>query len=324
MKVVRPIKPDDIDGYTHLAEVMSIGFTSLPKERAALEKKIAGSHLAFDPKNHFPHPHQYVFVLEDTETETIIGTSSIRAISFYQSPEYFFRLQQGEDGPELQLVRQEWGPTEICGLYLLPEFRKAHYGTLLSYSRFLFMATFPERFQKNTIALLRGIIDEKGESPFWNGLGRKYLDVPFKEVFERSLREGRGFHRTLFPDTPIPLGLLPVEARECIGMPHKNTKNAQELLLKEGFLFTGEIDVLEGGPKIAAETKNIQAIRDCTFRRLAPFTPVTGKEHLISNCSLDFRVIYAPLQMVGTEACIRDIHASLLKVTPTDPICFLK
>src|SRR3546814_11892990 len=73
----------------------------------------------------------------------------------------------------LNLVTDFEGATEVGGLFLHPEKRRDGVGRLLARSRYLFIAMHRRRFGEEVMAELRGRLDEKGSSPFWEGLGEK-------------------------------------------------------------------------------------------------------------------------------------------------------
>ena len=51
------------------------------------------------------------------------------------------------------------GTAELCSLFLHPDWRRDGNGSLLSKSRFLFLAEFPEYFSPRVIAEMRGVSD---------------------------------------------------------------------------------------------------------------------------------------------------------------------
>ncbi len=69
--------------------------------------------------------------------------------------------------PTLFLSNDHTGSSELCTLFLDPEWRKEGNGYLLSKSRFMFMAAFRDKFNEKVVAEMRGVIDEHGYSPFW-------------------------------------------------------------------------------------------------------------------------------------------------------------
>src|SRR5262249_61251858 len=63
------------------------------------------------------------------------------------------------------------GPTEIGGLVLMPEYRLAaeRLGTMISYVRFLYLATHANLFQEEVLAELLPPLQRGGTSHLWGG-----------------------------------------------------------------------------------------------------------------------------------------------------------
>lgn len=77
--------------------------------------------------------------------------------------------------PTLFLSNDHTGSSELCTLFLDPDWRKEGNGYLLSKSRFMFMAAFRDKFNDKVVAEMRGVIDEHGYSPFWQSLGKRFF-----------------------------------------------------------------------------------------------------------------------------------------------------
>src|SRR5262249_32661658 len=147
------------------AQTVGLGVTSLPNHSDLLEEKLQRAVQSFGQKKKEKHP-LYLFVLEDLETGESGGTCAIEASTFGSDEGYCYRLEDialpkvhpltRPSTKILHPMQKRTTVSEVCGLYLLPKFRREHYGRLLSLSRFLFMASFPDLFQSKVIAQLRG------------------------------------------------------------------------------------------------------------------------------------------------------------------------
>lgn len=71
-----------------------------------------------------------------------------------------------ESLPTLFLSNDHTGHSELCTLFLDPDYRYGENGKLLSKVRLLLIAAFRKRFMQLLIAEMRGLSDEKGCSPF--------------------------------------------------------------------------------------------------------------------------------------------------------------
>jgi arginine N-succinyltransferase len=170
------------------------------------------------------------------------------------------------------------GPTEIGGLILDPEFRghKDKLGKQLSFVRFLYMARNPERFKPMVHSELMPPFDKNGNSPLWEAIGRKFLNMNYVEadILSRSNKE---FILSLFPSENIYQTLLPLEAREAIGKVGKETEPVRKMLESIGFKYTYEVDPFDGGPHYRCPVKDIKPIKE----------KITGV--LITNKSYDVK-----------------------------------
>jgi arginine N-succinyltransferase len=334
MYVIRPISSKDQEAFEHFAFSASIGLTNLPKNKERLKRKILMSEISFSKDISAPKDEIYLFVLEDIKTGNVVGTSGILSRVGYPHQAFFYQietLQIDSDVAEvpkeqqiLRVVPETTGSSEICSLYLLPEYRKGGLGKLLSLSRFLFIASFPKRFEKRIVAELRGKIDENGSAPFWEGLGRHFCQISFQELYAR-LDKNRNFISEILPDHPIYVSLLPQTAQEAIGQTFEHTKPALKMLQKEGFTQSSYIDLFDGGPLMEASAGNIRSIKNSRTASIElSNTEVFGEEALISNKNLDFRACMGKIHYISDHRVIiqKDV-ADALRLKKDDIIRYL-
>lgn len=269
MLVIRPVTLEDLPGVEDCAQLAGIGIVNLPKRRETLEKHIKKSINSF--ANHSSSKQgYYFFVLTDPIKGSIEGTCAIYSSIGSDHPLLVFEIKEVDQPyPPLPPFKEtrllcpksyREGPSEVCALYLKRTMRQEGLGRLLSISRFLFMAAFPDRFSHTVIASMRGVtVGDK--SPFWEGLGQHFLDLSFHEVM--SMRsESEEFMSEVLPRYPVYVALLAPEVRELIGKVHPHTIPASQMLEKEGFKFTKEIDPIDGGPFLAAHVPSLRTVRD--------------------------------------------------------------
>ncbi len=101
-----------------------------------------------------------MFVLEDTDTGTVAGICAIEVAVGLNDPWYNYRvgtmvhaskeLNVYNALPTLFLCNDHTGASELCTLFLDPDWRKEGNGYLLSKSRFMFMAAFRDRFNEKS------------------------------------------------------------------------------------------------------------------------------------------------------------------------------
>ncbi|MBI4962903.1 MAG: arginine N-succinyltransferase [Desulfomonile tiedjei] len=334
MFVVRPVNMEDLDRLTELATKAHFGLTSLPKDRDLLQKKIAESVHSFSKSLEEPKGEIYLFVLEDLDSHAVVGTSCIVSKVGGFQPFYAYRIQScihaseslgiRKEIPSLHLVTEHSGPSEIGGLFLAPEYRKHGNGRLLSLFRFLFMTEFSRCFEESVIAEMRGVVDERGFSPFWEALGRHFFDMDYPRADHLSAADKR-FIADLMPTCPIYIPLLPKSAQDVIGQVHENTKPALKLLQDEGFALTGMIDIFEAGPIVICRLEHIRIVKESTIDAVAEISSNEAEKagFIIANTRKDFRACAGNVEKLsGGGLRIERQAAGALKLKIGDRVRF--
>jgi arginine N-succinyltransferase len=306
MNVIRPIRLADLDALLRLAQSAGAGFTSLPPAPEFLRGKIERSEHSFAADVEKPRHERYIFVLEDSRSGHIGGCCAVEAACGLDEPFYNYHvgvtvhasreLSVYNPVPTLYLSNDYTGAAVMCSLFLLPEFRGGGAGRLLSKSRFLFMASFAQRFAGRVIAEMRGVSDDSGRSPFWEGLGRHFFSIDYGRAEHIVGMGNKAFIAELMPKHPIYTVLLSPEARAVMGQVHEQTRPALKMLEREGFRYQGYVDIFDGGPTVEAPLAAIRSVRlsRVLSARLGPGQG--GSPHLVANTRLgDFRCALADL-----------------------------
>lgn len=337
MLVVRSVRAEDLDPLFDLIQQSELGLTTLKISRDKLSERIDASLAAFAQKKARPAGQPYVFVMEDLANGLLVGTSSIYSKVGGFEPFYSYRIETAIHESEELGVRKEIqtlhlqedhnGPTELGSLFLSPDYWGNGHGRLLSMARFLFMADFPERFEKKVIAEMRGVVHADGHSPLWAALGSHFFQIGFPRA-ETLTSESKKFIADLMPRHPIYIPLLPPAAQSVIGEVHPNTRPALAMLKKEGFAYRQIVDVFDGGPTIEAKMDSIRSVKNS--RRLAVrdiVRDVQGKKRLlVANERLDFRACLAVIDETAGEspetgtAVIDQVTALQLELTVGDSL----
>ena len=272
MLVIRPIRESDYSALYRIAQDSGVGFTSLPVNEALLRKKIAAAQQAFTSNPKVPGQQSYLFVMEDTLTGEVVGTSGIEATVGLQDAFYHYHVGKVVHASRelgvhntveiLTFCNDYTGVSEICTLFLQESARKGLAGRLLSKFRFLFMAQHQQRFSNTVIAEMRGVSDETGTSPFWEWLERHFFSVDFPTADYLTGIGNKIFIAELMPKYPIYVNLLSKNAQACIGKVHTKTLPALKLLEQEGFRYRGYVDIFDAGPTMEADVQNIATVHD--------------------------------------------------------------
>jgi arginine N-succinyltransferase len=269
---VRAAHGDDFDAIFQLAKLTGGGFTNLPADRGTLIGKLTRSEASFARPGDEQAGDLYVFVLEDPKTGKIRGTCQVFGQVGVVQPFYSYHLSTlTQSSPELgktfrnqmlSLTTDLEGCSEVGGLFLHPEARSGGWGALLARSRYLFIKQHRPRFGDHVLAELRGVMDEAGNSPFWDGLAGRFFDMSFPEADQFNAIHGTRFIADLMPRTPIYVALLAKAAQAVIGQPHPTGLGALKMLEGEGFVFDRYIDIFDGGPTVTAPTDSIRTVRE--------------------------------------------------------------
>ena len=331
MMLFRRATSKDLPSIHELALESGIGMTTLPKKIELLEKRLNWSSESFEKLVNHPKNEYYLFVLEDTTENKIVGTSAIEAAVGHDAPFYSYKLSQRTrvsntlnirtDYDVLSLVNDNQGHSEICTLFLSPEYRKNSNGLLLSRARFLFMAHYPTRFSPIIIAEMRGISDEEGRSPFWDHVMQHFFKMPFPQADQLTLSTNKQYIADLMPRNPIYVALLNSKAQEVIGKPHKSTAPAMRILENEGFRYNNYIDIFDGGPTIEAPIEKIKTISSSQVYTITSLSDeVSSKPYLLANTKLDYRATLGHVIFDKTKASciISRATAELLQLTKGD------
>ena len=328
MMIVRPIHERDREALWRVANQTGAGFTSLQPNRAMVDKKLAwalnslheaeAAYVDTDP-NKEEHTEQaktsslYMFVLEDTDTGQVVGTAAIESAVGLDAPWYNYKVNKQVHASQqldvytmvdtLMLCSDHTGFSELCTLFLQPDYRHSKNGSFLSKSRMMFLASFPHLFNANVFAEMRGCCDENEVSPFWEALGRHFFAVDFTKA-DRQSTVDKAFIAELLPRHPIYTNLLPSEAREVIGVTHESTTPARHLLESEGFHYTDYVDIFDGGPLLEAQVKDLRIVRDNRQYKVKIVDSNTTDQRrwLMANNELaNFRCITGNLSYEGFE-----------------------
>jgi arginine N-succinyltransferase len=311
---IRPARNEDFQAIYEMAKLTGGGFTNLPADKGTLVAKLARSDDALSRDD--GGEDLFVFVLENAETGQIRGTCQIFTRVGLQQAFYSYRISTlSQTSPELgRTFRAEMltlctdfeGCSEVGGLFLHPNERAGGLGVLIARSRYLFIKLHRERFADKVLAELRGVIDEKGGSPFWDAIAGRFFGMSFQEADTFNGAHGTRFIADLMPKTPIYTAMLPESARAVMGVPHPSGRAAMKMLEDEGFSCEGYIDIFDGGPTMSARTDSIRTIRESREMTLTATSDEGGNRMMVAAGHLrGFTCCY------GRVACHADGSVSL-------------
>ena len=329
---LRAARASDLEPLYEMAKLTGGGFTNLPADRKALGGKLERAESAFANEEDGLVDEQFVLVLEDASTGAIRGTCQLMTQVGQQWPFYSYRLntltQYSQEldrtvrAELLSLVTDLEGSSEVGGLFLHPNERAGGLGLLLARSRYLFIAMHRSRFADRVLAELRGIIDERGGSPFWDGVAGRFFGMSFQDADYFNAINGNQFIADLMPKHPVYIAMLDDNARSVIGVPHPTGRAAMRMLENEGFRYEGYVDIFDGGPTMIAPTDSVKSVADSTERTIASVDIEHGERAILACGSLSgFRACYG-VRLIGEDGTIAidPAAADLLDVAVGDAV----
>ena len=328
---MRAAQASDLQHLYEMAKLTGGGFTNLPPDRKSLTTKLERSAAALARSDDNVGDELIVMVLENAETGAVRGTCQLFTKVGQHWPFYSYRLgtltQYSEalsrtfKAEMLSLSTDLEGSSEVGGLFLHPNERAGGLGMLIARSRYLFIRAHRERFGDRILAELRGLIDEAGGSPFWDGIAGRFFGMAFHEADEFNAINGNQFIADLMPKHPIYTAMLTETARAAIGQPHPSGRAAMRMLENEGFAFENYIDIFDGGPTMTAKTDQIRTIREAEESVIVEVQD-GGETKVLASCGTlsDFRAAYAFIRRADGGVVIDEAGAGLLGVTAGDRI----
>ncbi|TAM04375.1 MAG: arginine/ornithine succinyltransferase subunit alpha [Paraburkholderia sp.] len=298
MLFVRPARLADLDAIAHMARTAQPVLHSLPHDRAALEARIALSEDSFRTEVDFPGEEFYLFVLEDSATGRLVGTSSLIAAAGYAEPFYAFRndalihasreLHVNRKIHALQMSHELTGKSRLAGFYIDPLLRGDAAAHLVSRARMMYVAMNRRRFTPDVFTLLLGVTDDAGVSPFWEAVGRKFFGRDFKDIEMASGGRSRTFIAEVMPAYPIYVPLLPESAQRVLGEPDTSALLAYDIHLEEGFEPDRYVDIFDAGPVLTAQvdrTTSVAANESRVVREAAStaVNTATGASYMVAS-----------------------------------------
>lgn len=290
---MRTARADDLQTLYEMAKLTGGGFTNLPADRKALAAKLERTEQALARQTDGVEDELIVMVLENSQTGQVRGTCQIFSKIGQNWPFYSYRLgvmtQHSRElsrtfrAEMLSLTTDLEGSVEVGGLFLHPRERAEGLGLLLARSRYLYIRNHRARFGDRIIAELRGVIDEAGGSPFWDGLAGRFFGMSFQEADEFNAINGNQFIADLMPKTAIYTAMLTDSARGVIAMPHPNGRAAMRMLETEGFANPGYVDIFDGGPTMVGQIDTLRTIAHARDVSLAAVHEKGGEKALITT-----------------------------------------
>jgi len=291
----RPIVSADAAELLNLVRQSSGGLSSLQPRLAFLQDYIETSEKSFSDKMPLEEPHKYLIGLFDLRAGRLIGCAAVKTQIGKDSP--FINFDIMGDGPDqcLQASSRFTGATEVGSLFLHPDYRADGLGRYLAKVRYLLMASEPWRFGDSVIAELRGICGAQG-SPLYDHLFEYKLEKSFLEADAEYYDRNPDALGDIVPIGPVETCDMPLDVKASLGQPHPSGLGAMRLLQREGFIFSGTIDLFDAGPIMSAHRDTIRTIMHAKTAMIsASPSGAQGAPTLIASGKVEgFRAVLTP------------------------------
>jgi arginine N-succinyltransferase len=319
------------DQHELLALARHLNSVNLPNEPGHIARLLETSEKSFLGQIENLRRRKYVFLIYDRERGEAVGTSTIVAQLGRRDAPYIYLDVSSEEKYSSSIDRHFHhtvlrigfsydGPTELGGLVVHPEHRHADekLGLLISYVRFLFMATRRALFKDELLAELMPPLEPDGTSHLWEAFGRHFTGMSYAEADLRS-SEDKTFIRDLFPRGEVYASLLSKDAQEVIGRVGAQTRGVERMLRRIGFRYAERIDPFDGGPHFVAQADEvtlIQQTRGAVFAGELAARPLTSSARVLLGRELNespyFRAVACRVHEEADNVWLPEAFAELL------------
>jgi arginine N-succinyltransferase len=306
MYIVRPVETRDIPALFALASGLTQGVHTMAKTLEAIERTVEQSLRSFASQIDIAGEESYLFVLEESADQSLIGSAAIAATAGSTGTFFSFRndvIQQvsrdlniSHSVHALTLCADLTSYSQLLSFFV----RRGHHdqpeAALLSRARLMYAACMPERFSEHFFVSLAGHTDQAGRSPFWEALGRKFFQMDFLEA-ERLVdgARNRNLIVELMPHYPVYVPLLPGDAQASMGQVHPESEVPFEILTEEGFAADEFIDIFDGGPILEASKHALRSFTQGLKLRV---------EAGVQPANADCTYLIAPIRETGFRATL--------------------
>ena len=235
------------------------GLSSLQPRLNFLKDYIKSSEKSFSQKHNSDQPCKYLLGMYEGVGGKLIGCAAVKTKTGIDTPFINFDILGEGDDQHLKASSRFMGSTEVGSLYLDPDYRSLGLGSYLARVRYLLMATEPWRFDDCVIAELRGICGIDG-SPLYDHIFKDKLEKNFMEADTEYFDRNPKSLGDIVPIGKLNTCDMPINVRASLGQPNASGQAAMRLLQSEGFIFTGTVDLFDGGPIMSVHRDTIRTI----------------------------------------------------------------
>ncbi len=333
--LIRPCRAEDLAGIEAVVSENRSQLSTLPRDRAKLQERIEHSMRSFAQEPEQNGRAFFLFVMQDSTSGEIVGTSGINMNNDKSRPFYSYRLDElihsspklnvHSAVPVLYLTHELTGHTVLSSLSIKEPLRNSEYFSLLSRSRLMFIRQFKKLFSTQLAVEIQGVQDDNGQSPFWDSLGRHFFDMDFATADYYSGVKSRTFIAEMMPQHPIYVPLLTPEAQKALGQADARAAATCALLYREGFKSSKHFDIFDGGPTLLGERDELLTIRQTQQKQMRRSDINMGMRYMVANQSLaQFRCTLTQMtDGIGEVLRLNRAVADLLELDDGDDMTYV-
>lgn len=322
--LIRPVAMADLDGLLALILCSSGGLSSLQPRKDFLKKYIACSEASFAGNLPSTTPHKYLMVMIDPQKNNrLIGCAAVKTQIGVESPFINFDIHGEGETQTLRASSRFTGATEVGSLFLHADYRESGLGRYLTKVRYLLMAHEPWRFGETVVAELRGICGVEG-SPLYDHLFAYKLDSTFLEADAEYFDRNPDALGDIVPLGDVSVYDMPIPVKASLGQPHPSGIGAMRLLQTEGFIFSGTVDLFDGGPIMAAHRDTIRTIMNSKKAKV-----IQAEDAIIAEAALitagdvtNFRAVVTPAAPLETGLFVSAGALAQLDIKAGDTVTY--
>jgi len=302
--LIRPCRSSDLAGIEKVVNENQARISSIPRDREKLSERIDHAVRSFAQDPSITGSEFFLFVMENTDTNEVVGTSGISMNADISRPFYSYRIDELiHSSPKLSvqnlvqilhLTHELTGKAVLSSLSIKDDYRDTDHFELLSRSRLMFVQQFREWFSNELVVELQGVLSENDSSAFWDSLGRHFFNMDFATADHYFGIKSRTTIAEMMPPHPIYVQLLSDEAKEVIAEADPRAERNYRLLQEEGFEKSRYIDIFDGGPTLIGSIGNLRTVQNIKQKPLLRSDLDSGETYLVANTSFEgFRCVMA-------------------------------
>lgn len=336
---LRPIKTTDTPALISIINDSGLLVSSLPKDLKPLANLVLISEQSFNqPSDGFGSSQQFLWVLEHTPTQTVVGCCGLNPYAGLDQPFYNYRVDELIHASDqlnihnrnqvLIMSHHLTGSINLKSLILsssLGDFcqtdqsvalLKKQLQQFMLKSRIMFCLLNESFLDKQILAEIPGetqLKENRLHSDFWQEVGQLFFGMDYHDADLLCAEQSKTFIAELMPHHPIYAALLSQKVKENLGSPNKKLTGIIDNLISEGFKKSEYIDIFDAGPTYLARIKDLSVYSQTSLINKENFDAFIQEDfnRIISNAQINrftTELIYQgqrfnPKQLTSAQIC---------------------